>query len=284
MVKTYSFDIFDTCLVRKCGSSDNIFRIWADRALGEVDRSYLKDLINSRLNAEKTARRNSGKEDVSLDDIYRNLSLESFPNLSIPALKRLELDVERENLSPVRQVLDLIRDYRKRGKRILFISDMYLPSDFLRFQLRRFGFWEEGDRIYVSGEIGLTKYSGNLFRYIQREEKISRCSWKHVGDNTYSDYYVPKSMLIRSRRIYLPYTPSENLWQNDTRSPYRKCRGWLGPIDYPFPVRIVWIFSWTYCWFLTSCLCIMSCVPPGIEAWTICFFWLGIASSGIGWR
>ena len=222
MIKTYSFDIFDTCLVRKCGSSDNIFRIWADRALGEVDRSYLKDLINSRLSAEKTARRNSGKEDVSLDDIYRNLSLESFPNLSIPALKRLELEVERENLSPVRQVLDLIRDYRKRGKRILFISDMYLPSDFLRFQLRRFGFWEEEDRIYVSGEIGLTKHSGNLFRYIQREEKISRCSWKHVGDNTYSDYYVPKSMLIRSRRIYLPYTPSENLWQNDMRFPHGK--------------------------------------------------------------
>ena len=184
MLLAYSFDIFDTCLVRKCGSSDNIFRIWADRALGEVDRSYLKDLINSRLSAEKTARRNSGKEDVSLDDIYRNLSLESFPNLSKPALKRLELEVERENLSPVRQVLDLIRDYRKRGKRILFISDMYLPSDFLRFQLRRFGFWEEEDRIYVSGEIGLTKHSGNLFRYIQREEKISRCSWKHVGDNT----------------------------------------------------------------------------------------------------
>ena len=222
MLLAYSFDIFDTCLVRKCGSSDNIFRIWADRALGEVDRSYLKDLINSRLSAEKTARRNSGKEDVSLDDIYRNLSLESFPNLSIPALKRLELEVERENLSPVRQVLDLIRDYRKRGKRILFISDMYLPSDFLRFQLRRFGFWEEEDRIYVSGEIGLTKHSGNLFRYIQREEKISRCSWKHVGDNTYSDYYVPKSMLIRSRRIYLPYTPSENLWQNDMRFPHGK--------------------------------------------------------------
>lgn len=116
MLLAYSFDIFDTCLVRKCGSSDNIFRIWADRALGEVDRSYLKDLINSRLSAEKTARRNSGKEDVSLDDIYRNLSLESFPNLSIPALKRLELEVERENLSPVRQVLDLIRDYRKKRK------------------------------------------------------------------------------------------------------------------------------------------------------------------------
>lgn len=25
MLLTYSFDIFDTCLVRKCGSSDNIF-------------------------------------------------------------------------------------------------------------------------------------------------------------------------------------------------------------------------------------------------------------------
>lgn len=222
MLLTYSFDIFDTCLVRKCGSSDNIFCIWADRALGKVDRSYLKDLINSRLNAEKTARRNSGKEDVSLDDIYRNLSLESFPNLSKPALKRLELEVERENLSPVRQALDLIRNYRKKGKRILFISDMYLPSDFLKSQLRRFGFWEEEDRIYVSGEIGLTKHSGNLFRYIQREERILRCSWIHVGDNTYSDYYVPKSMFIRSRRIYHPYTSFENLWQNDMWSPYKK--------------------------------------------------------------
>ena len=116
-----------------------------------------------------------------MDDIYRNLSLESFPNLSKPALKRLELEVERENLSPVRQALDLIRNYRKKGKRILFISDMYLPSDFLKSQLRRFGFWEEEDRIYVSGEIGLTKHSGNLFRYIQREERILRCSWIHVG-------------------------------------------------------------------------------------------------------
>ena len=289
MLLTYSFDIFDTCLVRKCGSSDNIFCIWADRALGKVDRSYLKDLINSRLNAEKTARRNSGKEDVSLDDIYRNLSLESFPNLSKPALKRLELEVERENLSPVRQALDLIRNYRKKGKRILFISDMYLPSDFLKSQLRRFGFWEEEDRIYVSGEIGLTKHSGNLFRYIQREERILRCSWIHVGDNTYSDYYVPKSMFIRSRRIYHPYTSFENLWQNDMWSPYKKfllliCRDWLGLIDCPFPLRIVWLFSWTCCWFLISCLCIRFCVMPRIEAWTICFFWLGIASFGIGWR
>ena len=57
MKKTYSFDIFDTCLVRKCGCPDNLFRLWADRALGEVDLSYLKELVNSRLNAEKMARK-----------------------------------------------------------------------------------------------------------------------------------------------------------------------------------------------------------------------------------
>lgn len=222
MKKTYSFDIFDTCLVRKCGSPDNIFRIWADRALGKVDLSYLKDLINSRLNAEKIARKESGKEDVTLDDIYRNLRLDSFPSLTISALRQLELDMERENLSPVRHVLDLIRDYRKKGGRILFISDMYLPSDFLRSLLRQFGFWEEGDSIYVSGEIGLTKYSGNLFRYVQRKEHITRCSWVHIGDNLYSDYYVPKSMFIRSRRIYHPYTSYENLWLNGVQSSGKK--------------------------------------------------------------
>lgn len=98
--------------------------------MGEVDLSYLKELVNSRLNAEKMARKELGKEDVTLDDIYRHLCLESFPNLTIPILKQLELDVESENLSPVRHVLDLIRDYRKKSGRILFISDMYLPSDF----------------------------------------------------------------------------------------------------------------------------------------------------------
>lgn len=50
----------------------------------------------------------------------RHLCLESFPNLTIPILKQLELDVESENLSPVRHVLDLIRDYRKKSGRILF--------------------------------------------------------------------------------------------------------------------------------------------------------------------
>ena len=137
MKKTYSFDIFDTCLVRKCGCPDNLFRLWADRALGEVDLSYLKELVNSRLNAEKMARKELGKEDVTLDDIYRHLCLESFPNLTIPILKQLELDVESENLSPVRHVLDLIRDYRKKSGRILFISDMYLPSDFLRIKVSK---------------------------------------------------------------------------------------------------------------------------------------------------
>ena len=222
MKKTYSFDIFDTCLVRKCGCPDNLFRLLADRALGEVDLSYLKELVNSRLNAEKMARKELGKEDVTLDDIYRHLCLESFPNLTIPILKQLELDVESENLSPVRHVLDLIRDYRKKSGRILFISDMYLPSDFLRSLLRQFGFWEEGDSIYVSGEIGLTKYSGNLFRYVQRKEHITRCSWVHIGDNLYSDYYVPKSMFIRSRRIYHPYTSYENLWLNGVQSSGKK--------------------------------------------------------------
>lgn len=215
--KIYSFDIFDTCLVRKCGSPDHLFRIWADRALGKVALSYRKELINSRLRAVKAAMKKSGKEDVTLDEIYRHLPLDSFQNLTIPELKRLELEVERENLSPVRQVLDLIREYRKKSKRILFISDMYLPSDFLKSLLQRFGFWEEGDRIYVSGEIGLTKYSGNLFRYVQKKENIMRCSWVHMGDNLYSDYYVPKFMFICSKRICHPYISYENLWRNEAR-------------------------------------------------------------------
>lgn len=54
----YSFDIFDTCLIRTCGFSHNVFDILALRTLGvDSSESLRADFVNSRITAEARARK-----------------------------------------------------------------------------------------------------------------------------------------------------------------------------------------------------------------------------------
>ena len=49
----YSFDVFDTCIVRSCGKPDNIFRLLAEEVVQDKDESRLRAFVIERKNAEK---------------------------------------------------------------------------------------------------------------------------------------------------------------------------------------------------------------------------------------
>ena len=108
-------------------------------------------------------------------------------------------------------------------------------------------------------------------------------------DNTYSDYYVPKSMFIRSRRIYHPYTSFENLWQNDMWSPYKKfLPSYLSGLarayrlSLPASDRLAFFVDVLLVpYFLFVYKVLRDAKDRGVDN---LFFWLGIASFGIGWR
>src|ERR1700683_2371724 len=85
---------------------------------------------------------------------------------------------------------------RQQGNRIVFLSDMYLPTDFVRRQLIKHGFAEAGDGFYVSGDIGKAKGSGNLFKHMFEQEKVTASEVLHTGDNERSDYAVPRRLGI----------------------------------------------------------------------------------------
>ena len=199
-----SFDIFDTCLIRACGSPQFVFELLAEKAFTQrVSTEEKRLFINARIGAASI----SWSENQTLTEIYDAFSFEHPHLLPTAEIKTLELQIERENLEPVSSTLKLVKQCREAGHQIVFISDMYLSSLFLTDILKLTGFWEEGDKIYVSCEYGMTKASGKLFEYIGRKENISYKKWHHYGDNMHSDVKIPKKIGIKSSQILHPYTP-----------------------------------------------------------------------------
>lgn len=210
-----SFDIFDTCLLRKCGTPDNFFDVLSLRVFnGEVEEMARQQFVLARINTQKKIQSNT----TTLDDIWDAFSWR-YPSLKPKGVLRdIEEETEREMLVPVLSMLKKVKECRKKGNRVLFVSDMYLSGTFLKEVLARYGFFEEGDGLYVSCECSMTKQSGELFGYIRERENLSYKQWRHYGDNRISDYTIPRQLGIKAELVSYQYSPYPNWWRrNDYR-------------------------------------------------------------------
>lgn len=184
--KIISFDIFDTLLLRPYVCPTDVFL--------HIEKIYKRPFFRVlRQEAEHNARRQAaGVEDISLDDIYEQIDEVFKP------LQKTELEFE-EMVLRANPELKQVYDYAKeQNKQIIIASDMYLPDDFLAKVLRKNGF-DGFDRLYVSGNIGKTKGSGNLYRRILADfPEVSARDILHIGDNKKADCKVPQSLGIRT--------------------------------------------------------------------------------------
>lgn len=197
----YSFDIFDTCLVRTCGTPDCILDIVARRILKEPSLSAINDFILIRKSGEGRARKQfitSEKEDITLTDIYSQCDFSSLTDISNSTIMEMEMTVEAEMLTPVLYIKEEIEHLHSLQQPIIFISDMYLPEDFIKDLLRKKGFFKEGDKLFISGHVGKTKSTGNLFLHVQQILKADIRNWYHKGDSRHSDYDIPRSIGIKA--------------------------------------------------------------------------------------
>lgn len=194
-----SFDVFDTCLARTVADPNDVFILTARAILQatgrEPDRTSEIELARARRDADRKARRNSDREDIPLDEIYRVARLERW-GISPTEMMREELRVERASVRPIASVRSRIDEIHAKGESVVFISDTPLPHDHVRDVLRDSGFFVPGDRLYTSGETGLTKTSGNLFKHVLENERMSADNWTHSGDNPKGDVAVPQSLGI----------------------------------------------------------------------------------------
>ena len=213
-----SFDIFDTCLIRKCGTPENIFEVLSFRAFcGEAEEWARQEFVAARRVAEQLAA--EADPHYTLQDIWNTFSWTHPLLKSSEELYRLEQDVEREMLVPVLDMRRNVNACRSKGHRIVFISDMYLSTDFLTTILQDTGFYQDGDSLYVSCDCRAAKWNGDLFRYVREKEGLpSFHHWHHYGDNRRSDYVVPKKLGIRCSLIKHVYTPYQQQWIADDHS------------------------------------------------------------------
>lgn len=200
MIKIYSFDIFDTCITRTFFRPTDLFYQLFKNLNPNFTPEDIYDLVRLRIKAESEARSLSQKEDITLQDIYDRLDI-AYYDLEPQTVKQTELDLEFQSLRPIREIQIKIESLRHQGHRIIFISDMYLPTEHIQKILIHNQIAQSSDPIYVSGDIGLTKATGNLFKYVLKSENIFPKQLHHTGDNIYSDILIPQKLGIKTTRF-----------------------------------------------------------------------------------
>ncbi len=234
--KLFSFDIFDTCFIRTCGDPINVIYLLAKKVLGEnTDFSMINDFVLIRRKGEECARKiltNKQKEEITLKEIYQFCNFHNLTELDNDSIMQNELEIEDEVLLPIYETKKRIEQLHIKGDTIAYISDMYLPKEFIIKKLKDYNYYVDEKLVFVSSDIKKTKESGNLFRYIQKELIIEYNNWRHIGDNKLSDYKIPKELGIRAKLVKFDYNIYEkkaiNLCLDDgdlfNSYPYSLCR------------------------------------------------------------
>lgn len=218
MKKIYSFDIFDTCLVRTCGEPANVFTLLARKILGkQAEISSIRDFSRIRKDGEENARKaiiNADKEEVTLEDIYCFCDFSLYTEVDNKTILQTELDIENDVLLPIYKTKEHINKLHKEGYAIIYISDMYLPKSFIISILKKYDFYVNDQIVYVSSDICKTKQSGHLFDHIQKKLGVSYKNWIHEGDNKSSDFSIPRNKGIKSLLRKHPYNYYEKMAMN----------------------------------------------------------------------
>ncbi|MGN0145017.1 MAG: HAD family hydrolase, partial [Clostridium sp.] len=186
--KYVSFDIFDTLILRNVLNPNDIFKIIQNK----INKN---DFYTKRINAEKEAVRKSLREEITLEEIYSNIT-----ELKSDNEKEYVMDLEKQTeikYSVFNPIFKEIIDYcRKNHKKIIIASDMYLDESTIKSILKKNGV--EYDYLYLSSKIKLRKSRGKMYTYILKDLGISKNELVHIGDNKLSDYIIPKLMGIKS--------------------------------------------------------------------------------------
>lgn len=189
-----SFDIYDTLVKRDVPHPAMVFDLIAE----EYERNCGEKLLfrDIRTIAEREARQAHPGREVTLDEIYGYIDLPSKEELK-EIEKRLELWVTKPNYP----VVDFYHQCIKSGKRVILISDMYLPRELIEEILKKCGLTGY-EKLYLSSEIGVEKKTGKLYDYVLNDLGLPSYTIIHFGDRKKTDNIIPRLRGISS--FYVP--------------------------------------------------------------------------------
>lgn len=150
-----AFDVFDTLIKRDVAVPTGLFRLMGN------------DFYAARIRAEREARAAQSRE-VTLAEIYARPCLARYDAAA-------ECAAELAACAVNKLVLDAVQTLKEQGKKLYYISDMYLPQAQIDAMLRRCGYpcFDGG---FVSCTYGVQKRSGRLFKRFCRKPVSRRSS------------------------------------------------------------------------------------------------------------
>jgi FMN phosphatase YigB (HAD superfamily) len=194
-----TFDVFDTVVTRTAIRPKDLFLLMGRRL--ELPALSSETYAEQREAGELALRRavDFGRE-VTLAAIADEVSRRLEGRVTAQRLASVELAVEADSIIAVPAAAPLLEASRARFGRAAFISDTYLPEDFLRTVLEGLGVLRSGDLLFCSSTYGHMKSTGELYSEVCRVLGLPADQIEHFGDNDESD-------VARARAAGLRATP-----------------------------------------------------------------------------
>lgn len=200
-----SFDIFDTLIMRKVFSPEDVFRL-----LGEKVRTELKlDCEIAGIRAQVAAQ--CGPY-ANINEIYEQIKkCMNLTDENISDIMKMEKDIDLDLCIARRDITDLYEYCVTSGKEVYLVSDMYYTLDDINCILSKCGITPPcNEHIWISCEKKYDKVSGTIWKeYSEMFSRDVKCL--HIGDNKIGDiensvkydidsYYImsAKDMLMNS--------------------------------------------------------------------------------------
>jgi len=212
-MKILSFDIFDTLILRRVKRPCDIFGVLFERNRAYLDTYFsCEGWVKFRQEIESAAR--AKKPEANINDIYYE-GREYIPSVSFMIEQEFmcECDACILNDEIAREIIKA----KQQGYKVILISDMYWPMEYICRLLSSCGFNLKLDGIYISCDYGESKANGKLFDVIMQKLDLLPGEIYHTGDNIYSDYINPVSKGINAElynlssfsEIYFPFLEME---------------------------------------------------------------------------
>lgn len=193
---TISFDIFDTLIMRRCMVPQDLF------FMQEQELKKLNIESDGFVSARREAEAELKEQYPTLSDIYEKVRKKMgwTEKEKREALER-EIELEKRNCIPREYMRQIYQKVLQMGKKIILVSDMYLPGAIIRDLLEQCGI-SGYERLYISCEQKADKNQGQLYQKIIRDgyDEIL-----HIGDNEKPDGQSAQACGIDSYTIMSAY-------------------------------------------------------------------------------
>ncbi|GHF80412.1 HAD hydrolase-like protein [Thalassotalea marina] len=201
-----SLDFFDTLVIREVSEHSLILKAIAEELHANgclIDEaSFLSAIDKAETYCRNLTANQGGDQEATIDDIYlKAFELSNIDNRYFSKFLAKRKLLEANNLRLINGAKNWMTSLFNRGVKLLLTSDTYYTRQDMSVFLEKLGIKELFHQVYISSEFSINKASGKLFRKLLTDKNVEPECLLHIGDNSYSDVHLAKTLGIKALQV-----------------------------------------------------------------------------------